>query len=189
MDIVDEGVRGVPVAVAGGGGVVDDNSCGQVGRAFCHGTTADRIKNQWRSCSERLRLGARRLVTELRRCRQPEDHLFTRETGEPVRDFRGLGCAGGRCETSRPAFSRSAALGSAQHDSPGSGAKDGAANLRTQTGSVFSPYKIISEADIADAARRIEEGAKAAVIQSSFIAEPENEVNDGKGKPAAVYNQ
>lgn len=45
-----------------------------------------------------------------------------------------------------------------------------------KTDPVFSRYNIVSEADIADAARKIEEGAKAAVqnsIHSSFIVEAE----------------
>jgi hypothetical protein len=48
-----------------------------------------------------------------------------------------------------------------------------------KTDSVFSRYNIVSDADIRDAARKIEEGAKAAVsgsIHSSFIVESENEV-------------
>jgi len=43
-----------------------------------------------------------------------------------------------------------------------------------KTDSVFARYNIISEADIQDAARKIEEGAKAALsgsIHSSFIVE------------------
>ena len=46
-----------------------------------------------------------------------------------------------------------------------------------KTDSVFSRYNIVSEADIADAARKIEAGAKAALqssIHGSFIAEPES---------------
>jgi hypothetical protein len=43
-----------------------------------------------------------------------------------------------------------------------------------KTDAVFSRYNIVSEADIRDAARKIEEGAKA-VIHSSFIAEPQSE--------------
>jgi integrase len=45
-----------------------------------------------------------------------------------------------------------------------------------KTDSVFARYNIISEADIRDAAIKIEEGAKAALsgsIHSSFIVEPQ----------------
>ena len=53
-----------------------------------------------------------------------------------------------------------------------------------KTDAVFSRYNIVSGADIADAARKIEEGAKAAVsgsIHSSFIVAPESEsVTDEK---------
>jgi len=41
-----------------------------------------------------------------------------------------------------------------------------------KTDAVFSRYNIVSEADIRDAARKIEAGAKA-VIHSSFIVAPE----------------
>jgi hypothetical protein len=47
-----------------------------------------------------------------------------------------------------------------------------------KTDAVFARYNIVSEADIKDAARKIEEGAKAALsnsIHSSFIVEPEKE--------------
>lgn len=47
-----------------------------------------------------------------------------------------------------------------------------------KTDAVFSRYNIVSEADIRDAARKIEEGAKAAIsgsIQSSFIVGPKTE--------------
>jgi hypothetical protein len=53
-----------------------------------------------------------------------------------------------------------------------------------KTDAVFARYNIVSEADTQDAARKIEEGAKAAVsgsIHSSFIVEPENEF--GREKP------
>ena len=54
---------------------------------------------------------------------------------------------------------------------------------------MFSRYNIVSEADLRDAARKIEEGAKAALsgsIHSSFIVGEENEVKperDEKQKP------
>ena len=45
---------------------------------------------------------------------------------------------------------------------------------------MFSRYNIVSESDIRDAARKIEQGAKA-VIQSSFIVAQEQGNDDGKG--------
>ena len=54
-----------------------------------------------------------------------------------------------------------------------------------KTDAVFSRYNIVSEEDIRDAARRIEEGAKAAVsssIHSSFIVEGEREAMPEAGK-------
>ena len=47
-----------------------------------------------------------------------------------------------------------------------------------KTDSVFARYNIVSEADIQDAARKIEEGAKAALsgsIHRSFIVEPQED--------------
>jgi hypothetical protein len=47
-----------------------------------------------------------------------------------------------------------------------------------KTDAVFSRYNIVSGNDIADAARKIEEGARAALknsIHSSFIVEPQSE--------------
>jgi hypothetical protein len=47
-----------------------------------------------------------------------------------------------------------------------------------KTDSIFSRYNIVSEADIADAARKIEEGAKAAVegsFHSSFLVEQKDD--------------
>ena len=54
-----------------------------------------------------------------------------------------------------------------------------------KTDSVFSRYNIVSDADIRDAARKIEEGAKAAVfgsIHSCFIVESENGVKSESDK-------
>jgi hypothetical protein len=47
-----------------------------------------------------------------------------------------------------------------------------------KTDAVFSRYNTVSEADIQDAARKIEEGAEAAVfgsIHSSFMVEPKKQ--------------
>jgi len=55
-----------------------------------------------------------------------------------------------------------------------------------KTDAVFSRYNIVSGADIADAARKIEEGAKAAMqdsIHSSFIVAPnQGSPEDGQDK-------
>jgi hypothetical protein len=47
--------------------------------------------------------------------------------------------------------------------------------------SVFSRYNIVSHADIADAAKKIEEGAKA-VIHSSFTVEQKEDETSQKGE-------
>jgi hypothetical protein len=54
-----------------------------------------------------------------------------------------------------------------------------------KTDAVFSRYNIVSEADIRDAAIKIEQGAKAAVsgsIHSSFLVEPESESAEDEKK-------
>jgi integrase len=124
----------------------------------------------------------RRLVTELRRGKQPEDYLFTRGSGEPVRDFR---CAWDvLIEAAKlPGLlfhdlRRSAVRNMIRRGVPQKTAQQISGH---KTDSVFSRYNIVSEADIADAARKIEEGAKAAIqgsIHSSFLVEPESESSE-----------
>jgi integrase len=119
----------------------------------------------------------RGLVTELRRGKQPDDFLFTRGT-EPVRDFRGawdvLVKAAGIPGLLFHDLRRSAVRNMIRRGVPQKTAREISGH---KTDSVFSRYNIVSEADIADAARKIEEGAKAASssIHSSFIVEAESE--------------
>lgn len=135
----------------------------------------------------------RQIVTELRRGKQPQDYLFTRKEGEPVRDFRGA------WETLVASvrlpsllfhdLRRSAVRNMIRRGVPQKTARQISGH---KTDSIFSRYNIVSEDDIADAARKIEEGAKAAlkgIIHSSFIAEPseEPEAERAEGKP--LYNQ
>jgi integrase len=121
----------------------------------------------------------RLLLTELRRGKQPEDFLFTRSNGEPVRDFRGAWEA--LIEAAKlPALlfhdlRRSAVRNMIRRGVPQKTARQISGH---KTDSVFSRYNIVSEADIADAARKIEEGTKAAIqgsIHSSFIVEPSSD--------------
>jgi integrase len=121
----------------------------------------------------------KRLVTELRRGKQPGDYLFTRDGGEAVRDFRGAWKA--LVQAARLSgllfhdLRRSAVRNMIRRGVPQKTARQISGH---KTDSVFSRYNIVSEADIADAARKIEEGAKAAIqssIHSSFIAEPSTE--------------
>ena len=51
-----------------------------------------------------------------------------------------------------------------------------------KTDAVFSRYNIVSEADIRDAARKIEEGARA-VIHSSFTVAQESSTQEKGAKP------
>jgi len=126
--------------------------------------------------------------TELRRGKKGDDYLFTRENGEVVKDFRG---------TWDDLTERADVPGLLFHDSRRSSVsnmirrgvpqKTARKVSGHKTDAVFSRYNIVSEDDIRDAARRIEEGAKAAVsgvIHSSFTVSPDqgNERVAGKDR-------
>jgi integrase len=105
----------------------------------------------------------RMLVTELHREKHPEVFLITRPNGESVKDFREtwevLVSAAGV-----PGFLlHDAPLCCAEHGAPRSSEKTAREISGHKTDAVFSRYNIVSEADIRDAAHKIEEGAKAAV--------------------------
>jgi integrase len=126
----------------------------------------------------------RRLVTELRKGKQPEDFLFTRENGGAVREFRDawdvLVKAAGVPDLLFHDLRRSAVRNMVRLGVPQKTAREISGH---KTDAVFSRYNIVSEADIQDAARKIEEGAKAALngsIHSSFIVEPKTESASGK---------
>jgi integrase len=130
----------------------------------------------------------RLLVTELRKGKQPEDSLFTRD-GEPVRDFRGtwdtLVRAAGLRGLLLHDFRRSAVRNMIRRGVPQKTAREISGH---KTDAVFSRYNIVSEADIRDAARKIEQGAKA-VIHSSFIVEAEKPAETERRMPASQKNQ
>jgi integrase len=131
----------------------------------------------------------RLLVTALRKSKQPEDFLLTRENGESVRDLRGtweaLVTAANLPGLLLHDFRPSAVRNMIRRGVPQKTAREISGH---KTDSVFNRYNIVNEADLQDAARKIEAGAKA-VIHSSFIAEPQTESEVGKGKPVVVYNQ
>jgi len=112
------------------------------------------------------------VVAELRRGKQEDGFLFTR-TGEPVKDFRGtwdaLTEAAGLPGLLLHDFRRSAVRNMIRRGVPRKTAREISGH---KTDAVFSRYNIVSEADIRDAARKIEQGAKA-VIHSSFIVAQE----------------
>ena len=109
----------------------------------------------------------RLLVTEMRKGKQPEDFLLTRENGEPVRDLRGTWAAlveaAGLPGLLLHDFRRSAVRNMVRRGVPQKTAREISGH---KTDSVFNRYNIVSEADLQDAARKIEAGAKA-VIHSS----------------------
>lgn len=117
----------------------------------------------------------RELVVELRKGKQPEDYLLTREDGEPVRDLRGtwdaLVKAAGLPGLLLHDFRRSAVRRMIRAGVPQKTAREISGH---KTDAVFNRYNIISEADIRDAARKLE--AKP-VIHSSFIVERQEEEN------------
>jgi integrase len=129
----------------------------------------------------------RQLVTELRKGKQPEDFLITRANGEAVRwfddDWHALVKAAGEPALLFHDLRRSAVRNMIRRGVPQKTARTISGH---KTDAVFSRYNIISESDIQDAARKIEEGAKA-VIHSSFIVEPKAELptkDDVKQKPS-----
>ena len=80
---------------------------------------------------------------------------------------RDMEHACGRCGTSGPAAPRLPAL---RRGVPQKTAREISGH---KTDSVFGRYNIVSQADIVDAARKIEAGAKA-VIHGQYIVEPES---------------
>lgn len=102
----------------------------------------------------------RQLLTELRKRKQPEDYLFTRN-GAPILDFPGtwdaLVTAAGLPELLLHDFRRSAVRNMIRRGVPQKTAREISGH---KTDAVFSRYNIVSEADIRDAARKIGEGAR-----------------------------
>ena len=117
----------------------------------------------------------RKLVTELRKGKQPEDFLFTREKGERVLDFRGawdsLTKKAGLPGLLLHDFRRSAVRNMIRRGVPQKTAREISGH---KTDAVFSRYNIVSEAHFRDAVRKIEEGAKA-VMHSSYTVEQKSE--------------
>jgi hypothetical protein len=118
---------------------------------------------------------------------------FTHEDGQPVRHFRGAWDAllvAGKL----PGFlfhdlRRSAVRNMIRRGVPQKTVRQISGH---KTDSVFSRYNIISENDIADASRKVEEGAKAALkgsIHSSLIAEPSEEAQREQPESKPLYNQ
>jgi integrase len=132
----------------------------------------------------------------------PEDRIFTRENGEPVRDFRGAWWA--LCEKAglgrfvkakdRHGRVREKWEGLLFHDLRRSAARnmvrygvDESVVMRIggwKTRAVFERYNIVSEADITEVARKIEEGRRKTQQPSATTSATEpnraSQVNTGK---------
>ena len=110
---------------------------------------------------------------ELRKGKQPEDYLLTRENGEPVRDLRGtwetLTEAAGLPGLLLHGFRRSAVRNMIRR---GIAERVAMRISGHKTRSVFDRYNIVSETDLADAACKIEAGARNA---QSMHNEPETQ--------------
>jgi len=124
----------------------------------------------------------RLLVTELRKSKQPENFLLTRDNGEPIHDLRGTWAALTE-EAKLPGlllhdFRRSAVRNMIRRGVAQKTAREISGH---KTDSVFNRYNIVGEADLQDAARKIEAGAKA-VIHSSFTVEPGGPSNERRQK-------
>lgn len=107
------------------------------------------------------------LVTALMHGKQPDDHVFTRPDGKPVRDFRAAwknmfvaaGIAPRRLHDMRRSAVRNAIRRHVDRDT----VKKMSGHL---TDYVFSAYNIQATDDLRDAARLIEDGAKNIAVQS-----------------------
>lgn len=128
----------------------------------------------------------RLLVMELRKGKQPEDFLFTRD-GEPVLDFRGTWAAllkaAGLPGLLLHDFRRSAVRNMIRRGVPQKTARTISGH---KTDSVFSRYNIVSEADIRDAAKKIEEGAKDFVHRNAIVGPEEDSEKRKENAPKPV---
>jgi integrase len=127
----------------------------------------------------------RLLVTELRKSKHPDDFLLTRENGQPIHDLRGTWAALTE-EAKQPGlllhdFRRSAVRNMIRRGVPQKTAREISGH---KTDSVFNRYNIVSDADLQDAARKIEAGAKA-IIHSSFTVAQKSSTQE-KGEKSEV---
>jgi len=116
--------------------------------------------------------------------KQTEDYLLTRPNGEPVRDLRGTWSA----------IVEAAGLsGLLLHDLRRSAVRNMVRRSISErvamrisghkTRSVFERYNIISEADLRDAARKIEVGARNSQLTHSETETPTNDERQKEQKP------
>jgi hypothetical protein len=111
---------------------------------------------------------------ELRKGKQPEDFLFNREN---VLDFRGVWDSLTRKAGLPHDFGRPAVRNMIRRGVPQKTAREISGH---KTDAVFSRYNIVSEADIRDAACKIEEGAKAVIYTVEQKSEPATDQETAK---------
>lgn len=126
------------------------------------------------------------LLTELKRGKQPDDYLLTRENGKPVRNFRGtwdaLTEAAGLPGLLLHDFRRSAVRNMIRR---GVAQKTAMKVSGHKTDAIFSRYNIVSEADIRDAVRKIEQGAKDELHSYCTVAQECSNSEELEGKENA----
>jgi integrase len=110
------------------------------------------------------------LVVELMRGKQLDDYLLTRQGGEPVRDFRGAWAALTEA-VNMPGLLFHDLRRSAVRNMVRRGVTERVAMRISghKSRSVFDRYDIVSESDLADAALKVERGAKAELARESVI--------------------
>lgn len=124
------------------------------------------------------------LLAECVRGKRPEDHVFTRENGKPVLDFRETWeslCRAANVEGLLfHDLRRSAVRNMIRRSVPERVAMQISGH---KTRSVFDRYNVVNETDLAEAARKIEQGASGVTLENSYSLATMTSVADKQGVP------